>query len=173
MCTVVPRLSCAARATTAAHSMLFTSPPSASQLCCNEIQLVIPTATRQEQHQQPICSESCATAYVEQCACSAVTMVEPPGPGSYEPNTGNELAQKVLSKNLGPSSPFKSSTARSAMFSRTALLNKPPGPAFYKPHLPVDHRSFHFGAVKDSFVPAGAGISDLDLTKQRAPVISS
>ena len=107
------------------------------------------------------------------CRCSAVTAVEPPGPGAYEAGTTSELAYKVLSKDVGPSSPFKSNTARSVMFSRNAMLNKPPGPAFYKPHLPVDHRSFHFGAVKDSFVPAGAGMSDLDLTKQRAPVKSS
>lgn len=104
--------------------------------------------------------------------CSAVTAVEPPGPGFYEPITGNEVAHSHVSKSVGPTSPFSSKTARSVMFSRKAMLNKPPGPAFYKPHQPVDHRSFHFGAVKNSFIPAGAGISDLDLTKQRAPVSS-
>lgn len=86
------------------------------------------------------------------------------------PGLCNDLASKVVLKAEIPSSAFKSKAARSPMLGSKAMLGKPPGPAFYSPHLPVGHRSFHFGAVLDSFVPAGASISGLDAAKQRAPV---
>ena len=75
-----------------------------------------------------------------------------------------------MMKGSGPSSAFRSNAARSPMLTAKAMLGKPPGPAFYSPNLPVGHRSFHFGAVLDSFVPAGASISALDAAKQRGPV---
>ena len=96
--------------------------------------------------------------------------VEAPGPGTYQPGLCNDLASKAVMKAGNPSSAFKSKAARSPMLAPKAMLGKPPGPAFYSPHLPVGHRSFHFGAVLDSFVPAGASISDLDAAKQRGPV---
>ena len=101
--------------------------------------------------------------------CSISHELEAPGPGTYHPEACNELAAMVVKTKSGPSSSFKSKAARSAMFGAKAMLGKPPGPAFYSPHLPVGHRSFHFGAVLDSFVPAGATVCDLDAAKQRAP----
>ncbi|DBA95945.1 hypothetical protein WJX77_009394 [Trebouxia sp. C0004] len=95
--------------------------------------------------------------------------LEAPGPGTYYPEACHELAAMVVRTKSGPSSSFKSKAARSAMFGAKAMLGKPPGPAFYSPHLPVGHRSFHFGAVLDSFVPAGATVCDLDAARQRAP----
>ncbi|KAA6426266.1 MAG: hypothetical protein FRX49_03378 [Trebouxia sp. A1-2] len=102
-------------------------------------------------------------------AISVSHELEAPGPGTYHPEACDELAAMVLKTKSGPSSSFKSGAARSAMFGAKAMLGKPPGPAFYSPHLPVGHRSFHFGAVLDSFVPAGATVCDLDAAKQRAP----
>ena len=99
-----------------------------------------------------------------------ISKPEAPGPGAYEPITGNELARKVALKSTGPSSSFRSKAARSTMMGPKAMLGKPPGRAFYSPHLPIGHRSFHFGAVLDSFVPAGATICDLDALKKRAPI---
>ena len=104
-------------------------------------------------------------------ACSTVSKAEAPGPGRYQPGACNELASKVVLRGEGPSAAFKSKAARSPMLAPKAMLGKPPGPAFYSPHLPVGHRSFHFGAVLDRFVPAGATISDLDAAKQRAPTV--
>ena len=104
------------------------------------------------------------------CDCSVFSKPEAPGPGTYQPGTYNELASKVLMKATGPSSSFRSKAARSTMLGAKAMLGKPPGPAFYSPHLPVEHRSFHFGAILDSFVPAGATVCYLDAAKQRAPV---
>lgn len=99
-----------------------------------------------------------------------VSKAEAPGPGTYMPGVCDDLASKAVLKAEYPSSAFKSKAARSPTLGSKAMLGKPPGPAFYSPHLPVGHRSFHFGAVLDSFVPAGASISDLDAAKQRAPV---
>ena len=95
---------------------------------------------------------------------------EAPGPGTYMPGLCNDLASKAVTKAEHPSSAFRSKAVRSPMMGPKAMLGRPPGPAFYSPHLPVGHRSFHFGAVLDSFVPAGASICDLDAAKQRDPV---
>lgn len=102
--------------------------------------------------------------------CSVVSKPEAPGPGTYMPGVCDDLASKAVMKGEYPSSAFRSKAARSPMLGPKAMLGKPPGPAFYSPHLPVGHRSFHFGGVLDSFVPAGATISDLDIAKQRAPM---
>ena len=102
--------------------------------------------------------------------CSVSNKLEAPGPGTYQPDMGNGNATGAFTKKSGPSSAFDSKAGRSAMFGPKAMLGKPPGPAFYSPHLPVGHRSFHFGAVFDSFVPAGATVCDLDAAKQRAPI---
>ena len=110
-------------------------------------------------------------SWYESCdACSMVNKAEAPGPGTYMPDLCNDLASQAVMKAEHPSSAFRSKAARSPMLGPKAMLGKPPGPAFYSPHLPIGHRSFHFGAVLDNFVPAGASICDLDAAKQRAPV---
>ena len=102
--------------------------------------------------------------------CSIPSKVEAPGPGAYQPGACNDLASRAVTKGAGPSAAFRSKAARSPALAAKSMLGRPPGPAFYSPHLPIGHRSFHFGAVLDSFVPAGASMSDLDASKQRGPV---
>ena len=72
-----------------------------------------------------------------------------PAPGTYDAAPDLDFANSKK----GTSAAFLSHVSRT---SKSTVLHRPPGPAYYMPHAQADSKSHHLVKFPAAFVPAGA-----------------